>query len=317
LLNEFKRFSQERGEQFYRLSKPLQFLILALVLLLPAALLLWLIDKIFVFFLARSYVEEIASVFDLNEHLSRALSLIVFVTGLYFFSRIFTFSKSSRLLGSLGLVALLIAHALFLWQGTKNQYFEASGKALKCYVLSREGEVRYLERASIGRIDPVTGRVCREVTPEMLERLQEYKEGKRPERIYEEQPDFFDPRTGEPIIWFWRAKSGTIEIFNLMGFHPETGEELQPITRDVVDQFKEQLARKMQEEKRAQEEEERKRRPPQRIDPDGIVFFDPVTGEPRIWFWRGKLGEYEFYDKPGYHPRTGDPLKIITREDIR
>ncbi len=316
MFNEFKRFSQERGQRFYRLSKPLQILVLALLLLLPAALLLWLFDKLIVFFIARSYVDEIALVFDLNEHLSQALALIVFVTGLYFFSRIFSFSKTSRLIGSLGLVALLIAHALFLWQGTKNQYFEASGKALKCYVLSREGEVRYLERANIGRIDSVTGRVCREVTPEMKERLQQYIEGKRPERIYDEQPYFFDPRTGEPIVWFWKGRSGVIELFNLMGFHPETGEELQPVTRDVVDEVKEQVARKKQEEKREQEEEERKRRPPERIDPDTIVFFDPVTGEPRVWFWHGQLGEYEFYDKPGYHPRTGEPLRILTRDDI-
>src|SRR5262249_51147084 len=97
-----------------------------------------------------------------------------------------------------------------------------------------------------------------------------YKEGKRPERIYDEQPDFFDPRTGEPIIWFWKGRSGIIELFNLMGFHPEPGEELQPVTPDVVDEFKEQIARKKQEEKREQEEEERKRRPPQRIDPDTL-----------------------------------------------
>jgi hypothetical protein len=51
------------------------------------------------------------------------------------------------------------------------------------------------------------------------------------------------------------------------------------------------------------------------IDPEKYPFFDPVTGEPRVWFWR-ESGDYEFYDNRGFHPRTGEQLKVITREDV-
>jgi hypothetical protein len=55
---------------------------------------------------------------------------------------------------------------------------------------------------------------------------------------------------------------------------------------------------------------------PQQVDPETFAFFDALTGKPRVWYWRGKNGEYEFYDNPGYHKRTGEQLAIITPEAI-
>ena len=74
------------------------------------------------------------------------------------------------------------------------------------------------------------------------------------------------------IIWFWRAESGEIELFNLMGFHPESGEELQPVTRDVVDAFKAQVAL------HRKEEAESSRRPPQRVDLDRYAHAHKQLG---------------------------------------
>src|SRR5262249_56143500 len=90
-------------------------------------------------------------------------------------------------------------------------------------------------------MDPETGRECRLVTTGLIERLKEYAEGKRPVRIKALQPEFFDPRTGEPIVWYV-DHGGTIEIFDLMGYHPETSEELLPVTPEIVDRWKAQQA---------------------------------------------------------------------------
>ena len=94
-------------------------------------------------------------------------------------------------------------------------------------MITHEGEVRYGERPGI---DPATGRPCRPVTPELVYLLDEYKKGRQPKRIMSNEPTFFDPRSGEPSVWYSKDKDGTVEIFDLMGFHPETREELQPIT---------------------------------------------------------------------------------------
>ncbi|MCW2035201.1 UNVERIFIED_ORG: hypothetical protein M2185_008471, partial [Bradyrhizobium japonicum] len=51
-------------------------------------------------------------------------------------------------------------------------------------------------------------------------------------------------------------------------------------------------------------------------DPEKFGFFDPITGAAKVWYWGGENGNYEFYDGPGFHPRSGDGFKIITRDII-
>jgi hypothetical protein len=92
-----------------------------------------------------------------------------------------------------------------------------------------------------------------------------------------------------------------------MGFHPDTGEELVPITKDVVALWKAQDTER---------KTEGARNPPQRIDPEQYAFFDPLTGKARVWYMRTASGEYQFYDNSGYHPETGEPLSIITKEVV-
>ncbi len=138
--------------------------------------------------------------------------------------------------------------------------------------------------------------------------MQAYANGNRPQRITSDNPTFFNPRSSEPSDWYFKDKNGRIEILDLMGFDPETGEELQPVTRDIVDQWKAQNADVIITHNRP---------PPQRInDPEKFAFFDALTGKPRVWYWRGPNCEYEFYDNSGYHPRTGEPLAVISREAI-
>ena len=122
---------------------------------------------------------------------------------------------------------MIVGHSVVLWYGTSHQFFERSGKATKCYVVTRD-ELRYGVHPGI---DSSTGRECRPVTPEIVERLRAYEKGVRPQRITEAEPTYFDPRTGEPIVWYYKNENGDIEIFNLMGFTPETGKELLPVSQ--------------------------------------------------------------------------------------
>ena len=48
--------------------------------------------------------------------------------------------------------------------------------------------------------------------------------------------------------------------------------------------------------------------------PDSNHFFDTVTGSPRLWYWRGDKGEYEFFECPGFNPRNGQPLMQFTKD---
>jgi hypothetical protein len=296
------RFSDATGsvtQKIGQLSPIVRFLVLTVFFLFFGVIFLWLFEEVLTLSLSRGYIDRIAGVFNLNRHLAEALSLATFVALTFFVKKSFSFSRSNRIIGIGGVLALLIGNSVALWQGTKDQFFEASGTPTKCYVLTRDG-VRYGERVGT---DAATGKPCRPVNAEILERLQQYAKGKRPERVVVDDPAFFDLKTGEPVIWFSKDKSGQVELFDLMGFHPETGEELAPVARDVVQEWKSQ--------QRAIAE-----RPPQRIDPEKYVFFDLKNGKPRAWYWRGVDGEFEFYDNKGFQPRTGEALIAISREII-
>jgi TPR repeat protein len=142
------------------------------------------------------------------------------------------------------------------------------------------------------------------LTPQMAERYNAYKDGKRPQVVTDASLAFFDPVSGEPIIWFAKDVGGRIELFDLVGFHPQTGEELKPVDKEIVNEWRKQSSKVV-------------RRVPNRItDPNIFGFFDPLTGDSRIWFWVSETKEYEFFDGPGFHPTSGDALKAITREAI-
>src|SRR6516165_4296307 len=44
-----------------------------------AVVLLWLVDKVVFYYLARSYVDDVANAFEMNPHLANALILLTFV----------------------------------------------------------------------------------------------------------------------------------------------------------------------------------------------------------------------------------------------
>jgi hypothetical protein len=50
------------------------------------------------------------------------------------------------------------------------------------------------------------------------------------------------------------------------------------------------------------------------VDPARAVWFNPITGQAQLWYYQYPDGALEFYDKPGYHPFTNDPLKEVTKQ---
>jgi hypothetical protein len=101
---------------------------------------------------------------------------------------------------------------------------------------------------------------------------------------------------------------------------------LQPISPDIVIQVKSQfkvLAERMaQEEQRKKEEAERIARAPRvpnKLRPifiEDIVFFDPLTAEPRVWYFKTDDGRFDLFDGPGYHPQYKEKLQPITPEIV-
>jgi hypothetical protein len=126
-----------------------------------------------------------------------------------------------------------------------------------------------------------------------------------------EKIHFFDVLTSEPRIWCYKAEGGGYELFDGPGYHPHYKEKLQPITSEIVLQIKTKL----------KADAEKIPQIPKRIDYDhisieGIVFFDPVTADPKVWYYRADDGKIDLFDGPGYHPQYKEKLQPITAEIV-
>lgn len=288
-------FLYSLADRFSKLGRPLRLLIIFLAAAIAVILVFLFFGYLTTYLLARDYVDEIAQVFDLNENIAKAIVWATFAGAIFLLGNALSFYRWRRLVGLTGILGLLIFHSLILSYGTLHQSFDRKGRAIKCYILTRDS-IRLAENPGI---DPISGRECRPITPEIAERVDAYKNGKRPTRIEGREPIFFDPRTGQPIVWFSLSKNDEIQLFDLMGFHPDTGEELLPVTKEIVNRWKTTFARQV---------------PNQIEDPEKFGPFDPVNGRARVWYYVSERGAYEFYDAPGYHPQTGETLKLVTRE---
>src|SRR5262245_9002065 len=78
-------------------SPAVQLIIAAFIILISALAGLWLVDKLLVYLLARSYVDDVADVFDLNKHLAKALALAVFVAVVYLIRKLLSRSRTVEL----------------------------------------------------------------------------------------------------------------------------------------------------------------------------------------------------------------------------
>jgi len=289
-----------------------RWLAFAIAILLVVLGLLFVLDKILAYRVAEHYVDKLAIAFDMNAHLANIATWVGFAAIIFGTWQLFSFSRIRRRVGITVLFSLTILSSALLWYATRNHWFDTAGNPTKCYVVLRD-RVHFGERP--GTIDPLSGKTCQAVTPAIVPRLEAYNQGKRPRLLDKEPSDYFDRVSGEPIIWFGR-NAGKIEFFDLVGYHPATGEELNPVSRDAIREYRE-LVEKQKEQAEKEEADKKKaaelQRAPKRLDSDQITFFDMRTGEAQVFYWRGPKGDWEFFDKAGFHPVTGEPLKLIDR----
>jgi hypothetical protein len=102
--------------------------------------------------------------------------------------------------------------------------------------------------------------------------------------------------SGETLKWYAMTPEG-VRYYDHPGVDPIYGIELKPVTRDNVRELK-----------RLEQGEALP------IDPEQVEFFNAFTGDPQVWYSRDGNGKWEFYNRPGYHPRTGAELHPVSHE---
>src|SRR5206468_9087638 len=107
---------------------------------------------------------------------------------------------------------------------------------------------------------------------------------------------FFGHVTGETLKWCADTPEG-IRVFDSPGVDSLYGIQLQPCTAEQIISLRQQSVGI---------------RGPQRIrvaDLQSLEFFDPVSGRPKVCYYRASDGSYELFDGPGRHPGTSEQLK--------
>ncbi|MET0553588.1 MAG: hypothetical protein ABW221_11160 [Vicinamibacteria bacterium] len=107
---------------------------------------------------------------------------------------------------------------------------------------------------------------------------------------------FVNDASGRRIAMkYYAVVDGRCEFFDVPGSHPEYGMPLVEVSPEAI------LFCKRVE----------KGQLVQSIPvtcPASVVFFDPVTAAPTVWYRRGPAGELELFASAGFHPRDGRPL---------
>jgi len=126
--------------------------------------------------------------------------------------------------------------------------------------------------------------------------------------LFTPKPNRIDLKTFPPFdsegkvrVWYYKGKDGSLEFYDKTGYH-WTGTPLKEITPGVLDQYMESLAPKPD-------------LTPKKVDLSSYPPFDLVNGKPRTWYYQNSEGNFEFYDKPGFH-WSGEQLKLITTQVV-
>jgi hypothetical protein len=117
------------------LSDGARIAVLVLACLVAGGLIFWLCNELVYFYVARSYAEELADAYDLNQGVTRAILWASFAVLVVLAGLTFSFSKYRRRVGYAGLLALVIGHSLLL--GRIDANFRKNGVAERCYVMTR------------------------------------------------------------------------------------------------------------------------------------------------------------------------------------
>lgn len=114
---------------------------------------------------------------------------------------------------------------------------------------------------------------------------------------------YFGHFKGEAIKYYAVTPEG-IRFFDSPGFDSKYGIELKPVTSDMMVKFQKKTLG-MQ---------------PKRIDVEenkDIEFFDPITGDAKIWYYLNPNGNYEFFNGPGFHALYNVELKPVNFDVIQ
>jgi hypothetical protein len=106
----------------------------------------------------------------------------------------------------------------------------------------------------------------------------------------------FTFQDGKILKWYAITPEG-VKFYDRAGVEPNYGIVLKPVTPEVIRNLKVIEKGNFR-----------------TVDPAHVAWFNPITGDPQLWYYQYPDGTLEFYNKPGYHPFTNEPLQPVMKD---
>ncbi|MFA5359075.1 MAG: hypothetical protein WC310_04650 [Patescibacteria group bacterium] len=167
--------------------------------------------------------DKIVGQTNMNVYLANAIAVVMAVVVLYGMH----ITRKNRPAGIAILAVVMISYYVMLFIMAVEPNFDQNGKAVKCYAQIPGGDIEYVNCKY--KVHPVYATLVKPVTtavalPERATKIIPYAE-----------IQLFDPRTGEAMYWFSQDQNGRFELYNRPGFHSQTGQMLQPVSKAAAD----------------------------------------------------------------------------------
>lgn len=111
--------------------------------------------------------------------------------------------------------------------------------------------------------------------------------------------DIYFAHSGKEVVKWYALTPEGVRLYDSPGIDSVYGITLKPVTPEVIQKLK--LWEKGMGDF-------------QLVNPANVTWFNPVTGDPQLWYYRYSDGTFEFYNKPAHHPITGELLKTVTKQ---
>jgi hypothetical protein len=202
------------------------------LLVLLLLVLIW--DLLFVWGTYSHFFGFLQQHFDLNIWLIKILtivSVLIFVLFVVPAIKKTLFNPFASLNSKIAPAIIIAGFFSVLYLATffaeRDRKFDAAGKPLTCVAWAVD---HYEQVPCNWKTHPQYGTPVISYTKEISDLLQFRKIGVNGNTA------FFDPIDGSPRVYYYRNGSN-LEFFNSQGIHPQTGERLLPVTKDIVQQY--------------------------------------------------------------------------------
>lgn len=151
----------------------------------------------------------------------------------------FIFGRRRRKFEAIVATVFILAIMPALHAAFDTNFDQETGQAQKWYVW-RDSKLIFSDSPGF---DPVTRAKRKLVTPEIAQLWDRQQNRTAPHKLAGDLSDidFFDPITGKPRVWYSREKNGDLLLYDGPGFSPLNGEELKPVTSEIVQALLKQM----------------------------------------------------------------------------